>query len=521
MIASDLAPSDGEAAVLSFVASRDDSGWVMACGSLLTVPIGIAHTSWQRWGHLQPATRVARYDHGGFDVGPVFAVEPFDGVLAARAVVDRSDWTEVVAALGDGYVRASLGRCRVTIKEWSSTVFLGSRGATSADMCVVGLKRPITGVVANLDAPPIAPTKDTWVSPVAPGLRPGPELAAVAPHRRLLHWPIHMLGIDWSGLPEHAPEPRLVVGRAHTDAWLVTARPDYDNGDFHAVIGWDEQRVDPLSCSLLMRSELNGLPVLTRHVRVTDLPSHSPAAPEPRRVSWRHRTLDVRLPLGPRRAVWSVALLSPSGRLLDERPAVPRYVRISLAMHIGGSDEPSRVVVSGDREEPPDASENDDAVAAAIELERAARRAAAKRRISNSGALEDYLRWRFSCRDGELCVLDPYLLHGAAPVQATVIAFLERLDRPVRALTSQLSQRARSAVRAAPAIDVRELLPADKLHDRVWMLGDTAVLVGTSISSFLAHTGGRTTKTTTATELPDADAAHWRDQFETWWRLAR
>ena len=179
----------------------------MTCGSLLTVPLGVAHTSWKRWDDLQP-TPVSRYDHGGFDLGPHFVVEPFDGVLAARAIIDRSSWHEVVAALGDGFVRASLVRCRVVAKDWSATAFIGSRGATAAHGCVVGLKRPVTGVVAILDAPPIAPTEDTWVWPVAPGLRPGPELGAVAPHRRLLHWPIHMLGIDWSGLPEHPPELR-------------------------------------------------------------------------------------------------------------------------------------------------------------------------------------------------------------------------------------------------------------------------------------------------------------------------
>ena len=205
LIPRDLCPSDGESAVLSFVATRDESGWVVTCGSLLTVPLGVAHTSWKRWDDLQP-TPVSRYDHGGFDLGPHFVVEPFDGVLAARAIIDRSSWHEVVAALGDGFVRASLVRCRVVAKDWSATAFIGSRGATAAHGCVVGLKRPVTGVVAILDAPPIAPTEDTWVWPVAPGLRPGPELGAVAPHRRLLHWPIHMLGIDWSGLPEHPPE---------------------------------------------------------------------------------------------------------------------------------------------------------------------------------------------------------------------------------------------------------------------------------------------------------------------------
>jgi hypothetical protein len=257
-----------------------------------------------------------------------------------------------------------------------------------------------------------------------------------------------MLGIDWSGLPEHPPRPRFVVGRAHTDAWLVAARPDYDEGDFHAVIGWDEQRIDPLGCSLLMRSELDGLPVLTRHVKTPIF-----------------------------------------RRTLRRRP--------NHAVSPGGTERSTCV----------------------CPLVRGVPSGASRCSPLQAGCSISDLSWLATRGYRLQAFLRSYLLHARA---ANVIAFLERLHRPVRAQTSQMSQRSRAAVGAAPAIDVRVLhagLTSCTTAYGYWAI--PALLVGTSIGSVLARPDSRPAKTTTLTELPDADGAHWRDQFEKWWHVAR
>jgi hypothetical protein len=58
-------------------------------------------------------------------------------------------------------------------------------------------------------------------------------------------------------------------------------------------------------------------------------------------------------------------------------------------------------------------------------------------------------------------------------------------------------------------------LPEPLLHDRIWIVGETGVLVGTSVNSFL--TGGGPGRPTTATDLPFADVRLWRERFEEWW----
>jgi hypothetical protein len=69
-----------------------------------------------------------------------------------------------------------------------------------------------------------------------------------------------------------------------------------------------------------------------------------------------------------------------------------------------------------------------------------------------------------------------------------------------------------------PTLEVRSL-PNGKgaLHDRIWMMGETGVLVGASVGSFLAHPASAPRRATTATDLPSADTAAWRRKFEEWW----
>lgn len=58
----ELAPTTGEAALLSMVTVRDGASWALASGSLLTVPVDVAAMSWQRWRERQPHAR-ARMEH--------------------------------------------------------------------------------------------------------------------------------------------------------------------------------------------------------------------------------------------------------------------------------------------------------------------------------------------------------------------------------------------------------------------------------------------------------------------------
>ena len=514
-----LGPLDGEAAVLSSVAVADGGAWTVLCGSLLTVPRGVAFTSWPRWSQLQPQW-TAPPTEGGFDLGPTFWAEPFAGVRILRSVIEPGRWPDVIRALGDGYIDAPFARCRVEPSSWSSTVFFGQRGTTDAHRVLTGAERPVTGIFATLQAPPVPPTEDTWSWPLPPNLIPGPDLGSIAPHRRLLHWPIELLGIDWLGHPDHPPKRTLAIGRALTEAWIARVSPDHEAEQLVISIAWDEQHIDPLGCALQLRAEIDGLPAFSRQIRISDLPSSTPAdGPEPREMGWSSRTLEVRLPRGPRHSDWGLALLSPDGRLLDERPAVARYESFHITFSFG-EHRPGYTSTVGDRAGPPTAAERDDAVRLAVEVEGQARDAAAARRISTSGQMSDYLRWRFACRDGELIVADPFLL-GNDPEAA--IAVLARMRRQVRALSGGIPEIARQPLaEAADWLEVRALSDGRKsLHDRVWIVGETGLLVGTSVND-LAQAPGRSVRgASTATELPFADAAAWRQQFERWWTRSK
>ncbi len=507
-----LGPRRGEAAVLSALVAADGDNWGLVSGSLLTVPACVAATSWSRWAELQPQMRT-RQD--GFDLGPSFMVQPFTGVCAMRAIVQASDWETVVSGIEGGTVAVPSLRCSIRSAEWTSTVFLAQHGITDTHKVVAGAQRPVTCVVATLETPAMPSTESTWAWELPPHLPRGPDMGQIAPDRQLLWWPRRLLGIDWLAGDDCSPIRRLVVGRTHNDAWIAQLKPDYDTNELVVSVAWNEHTVDPLSCTLVARSEMDGLSLMARAIRISDLPARQhDTQPEPRDVSWRSRTLDVALPRGPGRTNFGVALLGPDGRVLDERPAVPRAEQISISLHINGASEPASVSVIGDRADPPSAAQRDEAVAAAIELEAAAREAAAQRRLSTAGDLKEYLRWRFSCRAGEVLVLDPYLVASDVP---RVVAFLGGLARPVRALVRSISDEARAAIDGAPDVDLR-CLPrgSSTLHDRVWLVGDTALLVGTSLNRIVRATH-KPQPATTVTELPYGDAAIWRQLFEQWW----
>jgi hypothetical protein len=292
----ELAPTKGEAAVLSMLAVREGSAWVLAAGSLLTVPANLAGMSWKRWGELQPHAPALLDHQAGFDLGPIFCAEPFPGVRAVRAIIDPADWRQLVDGIGDGKIDVTFCPCRVAIAGSSSTVLLGQEGKGEAYEVVGGARRPVLCVVVSLDPATMPATKATWEWAAPTYLEPGPDLGAIAPHRQQLHWPKPLLGIGWLGSDDFAPPPRFAIGRLQSSAWIARVRPNFDTEHIVISIGWDENLIDPLGCSLVLRTERDGLPLLVRHQRVSDLPGHGELTIEPRTRSWDERTLDVSLP---------------------------------------------------------------------------------------------------------------------------------------------------------------------------------------------------------------------------------
>ncbi len=338
-----------------------------------------------------------------------------------------------------------------------------------------------------------------WLLP--PHVPRGPDLGAMFSARSLLHWPRELLGIEWLGEDAYTPPSIFVVGRSVSDAWIVDMVPEPDEGEVKIVLGWDANRIDPLSCVIDARVELDGAVLLSSHLRISDLPSRdAELIPEPRNSTWSERTVTVGLPRGPEGTAWGAALYAPDGRLLDERRTGRRIERIRVS--VGRSPPPVPE---------PDRAALQRAAQVARDVMKSAREAAAHRRLSDAGDLQHYLRWRFSCVAGELLLLDVYLLDP--PVQPTV-AFLQSLDRPIRALCRRTSVQA--GVTVPPGVDVR-LLPngPDTLHDRVWIVGETGLLLGGSLNTFLTVAKGA--PATTVTELPVADVLLWRQMFERWW----
>ena len=514
-VPAELEPGEEEAAVLSALAVRRNSSWVLVAGSLLTVPVSVARTSWKRWRELQPEFTPLESE-SKLDLGPIFSAEPFPGVRIVRAVVDPGDWQRVVDGIAAGDVRVPGCTCDVPVISSSSTVLLGRNGGDQAHKVVAGAQRPVLAVVATLEATTVPPTEAIWELATPPYLTPGRDLGAMSAHRNLVNWTDALVGITWPAGGEIAPPARFVLGRVQSRAWIAKVKPDFERDELVVSIAWDPDSIDPLSCSLLTRCERDGLPLLVRHHEISDFPG-TLAEVEPWTRSWREQTLIVNLPRGPRQAHWGMQLLDQAGTLLDERAVANRLERIDFAFTVSGSSGPSSRSTIGDKRPLPSDSERDEAVKAALEAESSARRAAAQRRISTAGELEAYLRWRFSCRAGELLLLDPGLF-SQKDREDQVVAFLAGFNRPIRALVGGRHESAREALKAAPQITAKTLPGGGKaLHDRIWIVGEVAVLVGASPGDFLANPAGAPGRATTASNLPHADAATWREQFAQWW----
>jgi len=423
-IPSHLGPADDEAAVLSMLAVRDSENddWCVAAGSLLTVPQEAALMSWPHWKLRQFPTRASSPFDWGLDPGPIFCIEPFAGVRGVRAVMWPQDWDDVLRQIEAGAVNVQHARYEIPATAWSPKALLAQDGQTPAHEAVIGVQRPVSGMIATLDEVPIPPASDTWKLPLPPNLEPGPDLGAMHRWRTLLRWPMALLGIRWLGTDEFAPPPRLVVGRASRDAWIVDACPDPDDEMLEVSIAWNERRIDPLGCTISARAEFDGAPLLTQQLRISDLPGNvedRPAAHEPRHKTWRERVLTVRLPRGPRRTSWGVSLFGPAGQLLDEKPTAARIEQISIAFHVDGSDTPASTSVIGDRKSPPTAAERSQAAMVAVELLSQSSVAATKRRVATAGELHDAQTSERLLAGGQLSTSG----HGA-PVSLQICAWI-------------------------------------------------------------------------------------------------
>jgi hypothetical protein len=207
-----------------------------------------------------------------------------------------------------------------------------------------------------------------------------------------------------------------------------------------------------------------------------------------------------------------MGLTGPDGTLLDERPVARRIERIEVAVGIKDAPESFSEFTIGDRKPPPTEFEDDEAVAMVRELEREAQRAAAERRIASGAELAAYLRWRFSCRAEELLILDPYLFNSD---RQKLLEFLGAFDRKIRVLTAQIKAPVARLLTRTPWLEAQPLPKGvDDLHDRVWIVGGTALLIGNSVAALMSDKADRTTS---ASELAAGDSAFWREQFESWW----
>lgn len=88
-VPAEFEPIDGEAGVLSLLAVRQDGNWTVVAGSLVTVPLEVANTSWEQWRDAQPSTGRPAGMLPKIDLGPEFDEEPFENVRVIRQVVSK------------------------------------------------------------------------------------------------------------------------------------------------------------------------------------------------------------------------------------------------------------------------------------------------------------------------------------------------------------------------------------------------------------------------------------------------
>jgi hypothetical protein len=151
-------------------------------------------------------------------------------------------------------------------------------------------------------------------------------------NRHLVHWPLELVGVDWVGGDEFELPALFVVGRPATDAWIADVNVNADN-EVVISIGWDADRIDPLSCSATIRNQHAELVLMEHHIRISDLPNDRDATqPDPRTMAWHERALTVTMPRGAPHTPWGMSLFAPDGHLLDERETGPGFEAVLSAL---------------------------------------------------------------------------------------------------------------------------------------------------------------------------------------------
>lgn len=517
-----LAPRDGEAAVLSLLAARDEQGnWLAVCGSLLTVPDEAAHVSWPTWGRQQPQTRGPDHLSKDLDLGATLDEEPFPQLRMLRLPISREDWRTLAKAINGGEITVHGEPVRLDRDQWGPPGLYSQDGQSDGHRVLRAAQRPVRGVAARLEPPPLPFSDGLWSrgGPAKPVLKQTRE--ELAGHPTFANWPISLLGIEWTGGAEFQPPPCFVIGKMICDAWIADAIIDHETDLIHLPLGWDAERIDPLGCSVIFRCERDGAPLLVSHWKVSDLPAEltlDQNGREVRQLPWNERTVSIAIPRGPRHTEWGVSLLGPDGTLLDELDVARRVERIEMSIGIADAEPPPMRTTAGDPRPQPSEDDVHRALLKARELELETRQRAAERRLSTAGELREYLRWRFSAREGELLIIDRYLLDGKKDdVVEAVVEFLVSFNRPIRALVSKPRPIAAELLAPHPGIRIRKF-SKDNSHDRIWIVGETGVSVGTSPNQFL---GDDRAAATTALDLPFADAAHWvASRFAAQWQDA-
>lgn len=475
--------------------------------------------SWLEWESRQPETgrpRAAITD----DLGSEFDEEPFAGLRIIRRVIPREQWGQRVEEIQSGCLRSASGSIEFSIEGFSATKLLTQDGQSDSHRVLDAVQRPVRGVSAVLRPPELPHSEEFW-------LRGGPAKPAGRYTREELlgkksfhNWPSRLLGIRWLGTAEFSPPACFVIGKAQGGVWIADMLPDWKNGQIEIVLAWEAEEIDPLSCTLNLRSEHEGASLLNRSWKVSDLPgeiAQGASGRDPRDLTWNERTIGVKLPRGPRRTEFGVKLFGPDGTLRDERPVAPRIEQIEMSVGIMDAPGPFSTSLIGDPEDPPSEAVRDRQVAEARKEEEQAREVAAGRRLTTTGDLRRYLHWRFSVRAGELLILDRYLLTSKRPEGLEgIFAFLSEFDRPIRALVSKGPEQAKEMLADHQWLEVRRTSPK-LFHDRLWITGETAVLVGTSVNKFLEKGA---VPATCAIDLPYGDGIAWRDKFREWWRDA-
>lgn len=518
LVPRDLAPAEGEAAVLSGLSLREGDSWKVLSGSLITVAADAATMSWPDWDAQQPMTRGSRPDIKP-DLGASFSELPFPGIQIFRLPVAAAEWEKKVEQIEVGLVQFPDQTHLLDAESWSATKLFAQQGSSDAHQVLLAAKRPVRGVAARTRGPELPDSQPHWVRGGSSKPLEEQTREELADKDLFTHWPQRLVGIGWLGDTKFPPPRAFVVGRAQGGTWIADVVPEYEHDQFRIALAWEAEHLDPLGCSVVVRSEHGGAPLLVRHWKISDLPGElvtDDHGQEARDISWRERTLDVRLPRGARRTEWGMSLLGPDGALLDEREVARRVEQIGFEMKLMGESGPGMKSVIGDSKAAPSEAERGREAAAAQQIEGDARESAAHRRLAKTDELETYLRWRFSARAGELLIIDRYLFDGGRETVERVLAFLATLRRDIRALVTKVDPNAPALLAAAPRISAKKA-PKGSFHDRLWIVGETGLSVGASLNLILREASEGSASATTAVDLPFADVVAWRTEFDSWW----